>query len=307
MRILIVGAGAVGGFLGGRLVQAGKDVTFLVRDKRAAELQAHGLQIISSQGTNTSRPKTVTVSQIAGPFDVVLLSVKGYALSAAMDDLAPAVGTDTSIIPVLNGMRHVDLLIERFGRSSVLGGACWVATELDAQGRVRQLSDVQKLSYGELDGHMTKRVVMINETLRGAGFETTLSSNIVSVMWQKWMQLASLGAVTCLLRGDIGEIVSIPGGADIALLALGECASIASAFGFAPSKEFLAEHSSNLTKTGSSLTSSMYRNLKADQAVEVDSILGDLIEKGRGRGLTTPILEAAFVNLALYQRRWNPT
>jgi 2-dehydropantoate 2-reductase len=304
MRILVVGAGAVGGFLGGRLAQAGRDVTFLARDKRAAEIQAHGLQIVSLQGSSTSRPKAITASHIAGPYDVVLLSVKGYALADAMNDFAAAVAPETSIIPVLNGRRHLELLAGRFGRRSVLGGARWVATELDAEGRIRQLSDVQKLSYGEPDGQMTKRAQMLDETFRGAGLETNLSSRIMSVMWEKWVQLASLGAVTCLLRGNIGEIVSIPGGTDIALLALNECASIADASGFRPSHEFLAEHSKNLTMPGSPLTSSMYRNLKADQAVEVENILGDLLEKGTGQGLTTPTLQAAFVNLSLYQRRW---
>src|SRR5277367_3715844 len=137
MRILIIGAGAVGGYFGGRLAQAGRDVTFLVRPKRAEAIQAQGLRILSPKyGDLTLRPKTITAAQIVSPYDIVLLSVKSYDLAAAIHDFAPAVGPRAVIIPVLNGMRHIDVLSERFGRNAVLGGVCYVATEVDSQGRI---------------------------------------------------------------------------------------------------------------------------------------------------------------------------
>src|SRR5208282_1232447 len=302
MRTLVVGAGAVGGYFGGRLAQAGRDVTFLVRAKRAGEINAEGLQIVSPHGDLTSHPKTITAGQISEPYDVILLGVKSYALSGAMNDFAAAVGPETMILPVLNGMRHIDLLSARFGKHAVLGGVCLVATELDEEGRILQLADFQKLIYGELDGPSTPRLEKLNQTLHGAGFDTVLSSHIMHDMWEKWVQIASVGATTCLLRGNIGEIVAIPGGADLCRSILRECSDIASASGHPPTTAFVDEQTAQLTAQGSPLTSSMYRDLKKGAPVEVDTILGVLLERGHKFGLTTPILQAAFVNLSIYQR-----
>jgi 2-dehydropantoate 2-reductase len=303
MRILIVGAGAVGGYFGGRLAQAGRDVTFLVRRKRAAEITAKGLQILSPYGDLTLHPKLITANQIDGPYEAILLGVKSYALSAAMNDIAPAVGAESMIVPLLNGMRHIDLLIARFGAHPVLGGVCLVATEIDSEGRIRQLADFQKLIYGEMDGDTTPRLRKLDEALRDASFDTAISNHIVPDMWQKWVQLASLGALTCLLRGNIGEIAAVPGGVDLARSVLRECSEIARADGYPPSTEFLERHTAALTAADSPTTSSMYRDLKKGEPVEVDSILGDLLARGSKHHLTTPILQAAFVSLSIYQRK----
>ena len=302
MRILVVGAGAVGGYFGGRLAQAGRDVTFLVRAKRAEELKAKGLQIISPYGDLTLRPKTVSASEIAAPYDVILLSVKSYSLASAMDDFGAAVGPETMIVPALNGMRHMDLLAQRFGERAVLGGVCMVASEVDGEGRIRQLTNFQSLVYGEVDGEVTPRVQALDETLRGAGFDASISRDILRDMWRKWVLLATLGALTCLLRGNIGEIASAPGGADLSLEALHECAGIASAHGYSQAEAFLKEQTSKLTAENSQLTSSMYRDLKKGAPVEADTILGDLIDRGRRYGIAMPILRAAYVSLSIYQR-----
>jgi 2-dehydropantoate 2-reductase len=302
MKILVVGAGAVGGYFGGRLAQANRDVTFLVRAQRAQEIKANGLQIVSPHGNLTLYPNMITASQISGPYDLIVLGVKSYALSSAMSDFAAAVGPQTMILPVLNGMHHINLLVTRFGAHAILGGVCLVATEMDQDGRIHQLADFQSLTYGELDGQSTSRLQELDETLRGAGFDAAMSDHILRDMWQKWVQLATIGASTCLMRGNIGEIASIPGGADLSLSVLRECSDIATACGFPPSAAFLEEQTAQLTDRGSQLTSSMYRDLEKGAPVEVDSILGDLVEHGRKRGLRTPILHAAFVNLSIYQR-----
>jgi 2-dehydropantoate 2-reductase len=302
-RILVVGAGAVGGYFGGRLAQAGRDMTFLVRPKRAEQIQAQGLRILSPRyGDFTVRPKVITAAQIASPYDVIFLSVKSYNLAGAIDDFAPAVGPRTAIIPVLNGMRHMDVLTERFGKDAVLGGVCYVATEMDSQGRIIQLADFQSFDYGELDGKKSSRIEAVHQVFQGAGFDTAISGDILRDMWQKWVLLASLGAITCLLRGNIGEIAAVPGGADLSLSALRECAAIAGACGYPLSEAFLAAKSSELTAPASSLTSSMYRDLKEQAPVEVDSILGDLIERGWKHGVSAPIVQAAFVSLTIYQQ-----
>jgi 2-dehydropantoate 2-reductase len=197
----------------------------------------------------------------------------------------------------------MDLLTERFGKASVLGGVRIVATEIDEQGRILQLTDFQTLTYGELDGRSTPRLEKLDATLRGAGFSAGISNEILHAMWQKWVQIATVGAITCLMRGNIGEVVSIPGGTELSRSALRECTEIASASGHRPSDEFLERQVAQITAQGSQLTSSMYRDLKKGAPTEVDAILGDLLEYGRKHGLTTPFLQAAFVNLSIYQHR----
>jgi 2-dehydropantoate 2-reductase len=303
MRTLVVGAGAVGGYFGGRLVQAGRDVTFLVRPERAEQIQAQGLQIVSPMhGDFTARPKTITAAQIASPYDVIFLSVKSYSLAAAIDDFAPAVGPQTVIFPVLNGMHHMDVLTQRFGERSVLGGVCFVSTGVDSQGRIVQFADFQSLTYGELDGNKSSRIEAVHKEFSGAGFDAAISADILRDMWQKWVFLASLGAITCLLRGTIGEIVAVPGGADLCLSVLRECAAIAGACGYPMPEKFLAEKSAQLTAAGSKLTSSMYRDLTEHARVEVATILGDLVERGRKQGVSAPIVQAASVSLTVYQQ-----
>jgi 2-dehydropantoate 2-reductase len=303
MRILVVGAGAVGGYFGGRLAQAGRDVTFLVRPKRAEQIQAQGLRILSPRyGDFTVRPKIINAAQIASPYDVIFLSVKSYNLAGAIDDFAPAVGPQTVIFPVLNGMHHMDVLTERFGKEAVLGGVCFVSTEVDSQGRIVQLADFQSLTCGELDRRKTSRIEAVHQVFSGAGFDTAISGDILRDMWQKWVWLAGVGAITCLLRGNIGEIAAVPGGAELSLSALRECAAIAGVCGYPLSEAFVAGKKPQLTAPGSPLTSSMYRDLNEQAPVEVDSILGDLIERGRKHGVSAPIVEAAFVGLTIYQR-----
>jgi 2-dehydropantoate 2-reductase len=198
-KILIVGAGAVGGYFGARLAAAGRDVTFLVRPKRAEALHGQGLQVKSPLGDLTLQPKLATAEDLSGPFDLIFLSVKGYALEAAMQDLAPAVGPGSMILPVLNGMAHMDRLEAHFGRDVLIGGACRVAVTLE-DGVIRQLTPLQQIGYGELDGTVSERIRAVDAAMQGLGFDAVISTRILPDMWEKWVQLASLGAATCAAR-----------------------------------------------------------------------------------------------------------
>jgi 2-dehydropantoate 2-reductase len=301
MRILVVGAGAVGGYFGAYLSQAGRDVTFLVRPQRAKQLQRDGLRIVGPQGDLTIKPQTLTANQIDTPYDVIFLSVKSFTLDQVIADMAPAVGPNTMIYPALNGMRHIDILANRFGSHTVLGGVCMVSTELDPEGRIVQFNEMQTLTYGERDGQITPRIRQLDETFRGAGFEVELSSNIMQAMWQKWVGISTLGLVNCLFNGALGEINAVPYGEETALQALDECASVAAACGYPIAKPFLDNVHARLTTKGSKLTSSMYRDMQKGAKIEADAILGDLLEHGRAHNLKTPLLQAACVRLRVYQ------
>jgi 2-dehydropantoate 2-reductase len=303
MRILVVGAGAVGGYFGGRLAEAGRDVTFLVRARTAEAIRDKGLRIASPHGDATLHPKLILANEITIPFDLILLSVKAYGLESAMNDFAPAVGPTTMILPVLNGMRHIDLLAAKFGEDSVLGGVCLVSTEVDQNGQIVQLSEMQKLIYGERKGGTSDRIKAMDQAMQGAGFDARISEDIVQGMWEKWIQLASLGSITCLLRGDIGEVTAVSGGKETALKILDECSAVATACGHPPREPFLAQARTMLTASGSKLTASMYRDMARGGPVEADQILGDLIERGRNVSVSVPVVEAAFVSLSIYQAR----
>jgi 2-dehydropantoate 2-reductase len=303
MRILVVGAGATGGYFGGRLAQAGRDVTFLVRPAREESLRVGGLQIVSPHGDATLAPKLVTAGHIETAYDVVLLTVKAFALDAALADLAPAVGPETVILPVLNGMRHMDVLTARFGRNAVAGCVCKVATIVDERGRIVQLNKLQDLAYGERDGLPSERMTRVDALMRGAGFEARLSPTIEREMWEKWILLATLGGVTCLMRGTIGDIESAPGGTGFALRFLNEVTSIVSAVGEQPSEAFLTAARASVTQKGSPLTSSMYRDLQQGSPVEAEQILGDLLIRGQRASIDTPLLAAAYSYLCVYQAR----
>jgi 2-dehydropantoate 2-reductase len=200
-------------------------------------------------------------------------------------------------------MRHIDILTRRFGEHAVIGGVCLVAAEIDHQGRIVQLADFQRLVYGERNGETTPRLKALDATVQGAGFDARLSPEIMQAMWEKWIQLASLGAITCLMRGTIGEIVAAPGGAELSIDVLNESVAVATACGHKPSEKVLSLHAAAVTAPGSSLTSSMYRDLRKGAPVEADHILGDFIERGSAQGVATPLLKAAFVNLRIYQNR----
>jgi 2-dehydropantoate 2-reductase len=303
MRILVVGAGSTGGYFGGRLAQAGRDVTFLVRTKRAQHLQQNGLQIISPFGDVTLRPKLVTAGNLAGPFDAVLLTVKAFSLDAALDDLGPAVGPETIILPVLNGMKHVDTIIARFGENALVGCVCMVATMIDDDGRIVQLTKLQEMAYGEMSGNPSPRTDRLDEAMRGAGFDARLSRTIEREMWEKWILLATLGGITCLMRGNVGEIEAAPGGVHFSLRFLDEVTAVVNAVGKKPSEAFLTDTKAQLTAKGSTLTSSMYRDLQKGNPVEADQIIGDLAVRAHRAQVTAPLLAAAFTHLSIYQNR----
>src|SRR5271155_5946220 len=234
MRILVVGAGAVGGYFGGRLLQAGRDVTFLVRPRRAAELAKHGLTIRSPVGDfHRASPPIVLQEGLAEPFDLVLLSCKAYDLEGAMASFARAVGARTAILPLLNGMRHLDVLAGRFGAERVLGGQCVISATLDPNGGIVHLNDIHALTFGELDGARSQRIEAIDSALSGARFDARLSENIRLDMWEKWLFIATGAGITCLMRAAIGDIVAA-GAADLVTRLLEECAAIAVPGGYPP-------------------------------------------------------------------------
>ncbi len=304
MRTLVVGAGATGGYFGGRLLEINRDVTFLVRPKRAAGLAAHGLRICSRFGDVTlANPATILADDLRDTFDLVLLSCKAYDLESAITSFTPAVGPQTVILPLLNGMRHLEILDERFGRERVLGGQCLIAAAL-TDGEIVHLNDTHELSFGEQNGALSERVRAIATLMDGARFKAHASTEILQEMWEKWVFLASLAGSTCLMRAAIGDICASPGGTDFIVGLLEECRSIAAAAGYPMREAQLKRARDMLTAKGSTLTASMLRDVERNAPTEADHILGDLLRRGKdGSQGKRSLLGLANTHLKSYEVR----
>jgi len=304
VRFLVVGAGAIGGYFGGRLLEAGRDVTFLVRPRRATQLAETGLVIRSRYGNaRMPSPPRVLADELSQPFDVVLLSCKAYDLEQAMTSFAPAVGSGTAILPLLNGLNHLDSLAQRFGGEHVLGGQCFISASLDAAGAVLHLNESHTLSFGERDGAVSGRVRAIEAAMVGARFDLRASDQILLEMWEKWAFIASLAGITCLMRATVGDIVAA-GGADLALGLLAECAAVAEAAGCPPRPESLERSRGLLSAAGSPLAASMLRDVERGAPTEAAHILGDLLRRrGPVPQPDRSLLRLAFAHLSAYEAR----
>ena len=307
MRILVVGAGAIGGYFGGRLVEAGMDVTFLVRPQRASELAAFGLRINSPKGNATLRDvKTVVAEDIRQSFDLVLLTCKAYDLDGAIASFAPAVGPATLILPLLNGMRQLETLDNRFGRSRVLGGQCVIAVTLNKEHGIVHLDDMHTLSFGERDGGISTRVEAVAAAMQGAKLDATASERIALEMWEKWMFLTSLAGGTTLFRASVGDILTAPRGSASLLALLEECRGVAEANGYPPRAETIERARKRFTTAASPSTSSMLRDIENGSRTEADHVVGDLIERARtasGTPIAVPMLDIVYTHLKAYEAR----
>ena len=301
MRILVVGAGALGGYFGGRLKEAGRDVTVLVRPHRAEHLAKTGLVVRSPKGDIAiAAPPTVLAENLSTPFDLILLSCKAYDLQNAMDSFAPAIGASTAILPLLNGMKHMDLLAARFSAGAVLGGI--ISATLDDEGRILHLNDTHFLSFGEQNGAKSPRVVAIATAFSGAKFDSQLSTAILQEMWEKWAFIAAAAGICCLMRGAFGDIAAA-GASQLASDMFGECCAIAAKNGFNPGETAVKRSVGMLTAAGSPIAASMLRDIERGAPIEADHIVGDLLARGGARPGDYPLLQIAYAHLRTYEAR----
>ena len=305
MRYLVVGAGALGGYFGGRLLEAGRDVTFLLRPARAQALARTGLVIKSRFGDATlAAPPSVLKEDLRTPFDVVVVACKAYDLEETMASFAPAVGPQTAILPLLNGLGHFDRLTARFGAERVLGGLCMISAALDAAGTVQHFNDFHALVFGELDGAASPRVAEMLADFAGAKFEARASSQMLLELWEKWVFIAAAAAVTCLMRASIGDIVAA-GAADLSEGLLEECRAIAAANGFAPRPAPIERYRSILTAAGSPISASMLKDIERGAPVEAEHVIGDLLRRApaASESQSPSLLRIAHAHLKAYEAR----
>jgi 2-dehydropantoate 2-reductase len=302
VKLLILGAGAIGGYVGGRLHQGGADVTFLVRPARQQALR-DGLVIKSPKGDIIQKVKTVLEGGEGGPYDVVLLTCKAYDLGSAIAAIAPAVGANTTVVPLLNGMRHLDVLDAKFGKDRVAGGLARVGVAM-VDGTILHTSPFAAISFGERDGKPPRQaLVELDAAVKKSGVDGGLHGNIVQDLWDKWIMLCSLAATNCLMRGSSGDILEADEGRTIVLETVDECHRTAAAAGCDPGEKGLQTIRGFLTVKGSRFTASMLHDLEKGAMVEADQIVGDMIARAKKAGISTPNLRMAYAHLQVYLAR----
>jgi 2-dehydropantoate 2-reductase len=304
MKILILGAGAIGGYVGGRLHQSGADVTFLVRPARQQAIQRDGLVIKSTKGDVTQKVKTVLKGSDGGPYDVVILTPKAYDLDSAIDAIAPAVGANTTVVPLLNGMRHLEVLDAKFGKDKVVGGLARVGVAMTPDGTIHHTSPFAAISFGERGGKAPRAALKeLDAAIRKAGVDGGLTANIEQDLWDKWIMLCSLASTNCLMRGSSGDILEAAEGEAIVMETVDECRKVAAADGHDPGEDGMKIIRSFLTVKGSRFTASMLHDLEKGAMVEADHIVGDMIARAKKSGISTPNLRMAYTHLQVYLAR----
>jgi len=304
MRVLVLGAGALGGYFGAMLLRGGADVAFLVRPRRAAQLADRGLVVRTPTEAIEQRVKTVLAGQVDGHYDCVFLACKAYDLDSAIEAIAPAVGDGTAILPVLNGINHIALLSERFGAAHVLGGMTIVAATLTPEGDIiRQVGTPETMVFGELTGAGEPRCEAIRNALVAGGIPGRISDQIIAEMWTKFAGFASNALIATLTRGHTGEIAATSAGTGFVSAAFDECALVTTAEGFPPASTIRDLILEIHTRVGSTLAPSILADLEAGRCTEGEHVLGDLLRRAELHGLEVPLIRAAVCSLQVHEAR----
>lgn len=300
MKFLVVGAGGVGGYIGGRLAEKGNDVTFLVRHKRAEQLKETGLVIHSEKGDVSFQPALISAGE-TGHFDVVIIASKAYSLDQVIDDVKPFIGRESVIIPFLNGYRHYEQLFTAFSKEQVLGGLCFIESALNNKGEIHHTSASHRFVFGEWNGERTERITALEEAFSGVKAEVIISGHIEKDIWKKYLFIAAQAGITTLFQRPLGLILETEGGRHTVQMLIGEIGAILRKEGVPADPDLEEESFRTMTSMSYHMKSSMLRDMENGQTTEGDHLHGFLLEKAKRLSLAAPILETVYANLQMYE------
>jgi 2-dehydropantoate 2-reductase len=308
MKILFLGAGGVGGYFGGRLIEAGVDVTFQLRSQRAQQLAKDGLVINSPLGDAKLPVKTIVTSDGAPKFDLVILACKAYDLIAAIEAIRAHVARGAIVLPLLNGIRHIDELREAFPTDQIIGGICQIEAVLNPAGVIQHKSPFARLIFGlfadqATGGAAESAASGFAEACAKAGFTWKRIDPIDQSLWDKWVLIATLAGITTLMRGSVGDVMAAKEGREIIEELLQEAIAVASESGYAPSGEYLASIRKLLMAPGSSFMASMLRDMEKGGPVEAEHIIGDMYHRAHEMGIDATILRLVYCHAQAYEAR----
>jgi 2-dehydropantoate 2-reductase len=302
MKILIVGAGGIGGYYGAKLMLAGADITYLLREKRQVHIQKHGLVVETAKGEITVHPNTVTAKELTPIYDLIILAPKAFDLGDSLQSIAGA-SSQGVILPFLNGLAHIETLDQHFGKDRVMGGVAHIAATITESGSVKQLTDLHLLTVGTRSPQHEALAKAFYELCKAADFDEIYSDNIEQSLWDKWTFLSTLAGMTTLCNGSIGEIAITPYGDALTKAMYQECCDTAHAHGYSISAAAQAKAIEILTNVKSPMTASMLRDLNGGNRTEHDHILGEMIHKAESKQVPCNLIKMAYTHIELIQRR----
>jgi 2-dehydropantoate 2-reductase len=300
MRVLVVGAGAVGGYFGGRLAQKGADVTFLVRERRQKQLQSNDLVIHSVKGDTQLPVKTIVAGDTSGPYDLVILTTKAYHLNEVLPTITPYIGENSTVLPLLNGIAHFDMLKEYFGEERILGGLCFIESTLNAKGEIEHYSTHHRVVYGEFNGLKSERIKQIENLFSDAKLDAVASENIKNDIWKKYIFISAMAGMTCLMRSSIGPILQSPSGPDLYERLLHEICSIGKYQEKTLDEDVWEQTMDRVNSLSHGMKSSMLRDMEKGLPIETEHFHGTLLRLAP-KDLDTPLLQTIYSTLSIYQ------
>lgn len=304
MRIAVVGTGAVGGYFGGRLAQAGEDVTFVARGAHLRAIRDAGLRIDSADGDFIINPVQVTDSAGAvGLVDVALLTVKGWQALDAIESMRPLVGPDTVVVPLLNGVEAPDQIAAVFGERRVAGGLCGLFGSVVGPGHFRNMMQRPFITFGELDNIRSERIERLQRAFEHAGVQATIAADIRAALWEKLLFVGPFGGVGAVARAPIGVLRSLPETRALLEGAMVELFHVARARGVAVAAEASAKAFALIDDAPEQATASMQRDIMAGRPSELESQIGAVVRMARDAGVAAPLHGCLYASLLPQERR----
>ena len=301
MKILVLGAGAVGGYFGGRMAEVGIDVTFLVRNKRKQKLEKTGLIIKSPKGDFSIEPNLVTLDKVDSTFDVIVLTNKAYDLDEVLQSNFP-LKDGSIIIPLLNGYAHMEKLRNKFPNARLFGGIAHIFSTLSQEGEIHHFNDIHSLTFGHLSNTDEIDGRKFFGACSSANFSIKYSDNITVDLWHKWILIATVAGATTLFNATIGEIASTYHGRSFIKDLHEECINIAKSEKIKVNADELAQQSQFLGDKKSTWSSSMRRDMLNNSKIECGHIFLELIKIGDRNNVLCPSLKTVMINGEIYMR-----
>ncbi|GAX91152.1 ketopantoate reductase family protein [Effusibacillus lacus] len=301
MKVTVVGAGAVGGYFGGRLQEAGFDVTYLVREKRAQQLKETGLIIRSPFGDAELVPKTALAAEEIEACDLVILGVKNYHLKEAIESIRPLFEKGAKVLPLLNGIEHFDILQREFGEEAVLGGICQIISTLDREGRILHTNQMHEITFGPLTPGQEEFCRQLEEAVEGANMKLKLSKDVRVDMWSKYAFITAFSGVTTASRLPINEVLMHEPTLEVFRLALSEMRDLAGAKGVTLSERFADKTVDNMYRLPEGATSSMHQDFRKGLPLEVEYLQGAAVRIARQAGIEVPTVRTLYGLIKPYE------
>ena len=303
MKIVIIGAGGVGGYFGGKLAQAGFDVTFVVRGEHLSAIKKNGLQIKSIKGDFTVHPKVTDDMQTINDPDLIILGVKSWQVIDVAKNLRSIISKNTMVLPLQNGADNAEKLLSVLNKENVLAGLSKIVSKIEAPGIIRHFAFEPEIIFGEINNDLTERVRRLKNVFDKAGFKNGISDNIQLDIWRKFLFIVSISGIAALTRVVIGEIRHDTYLRKICYQTAFEIMTIANAKGISLSKTDIENAMQAIDNTDFQTTASMQRDIMENRPSELDNFNGYIVRQGKELQIETPINDFIYYCLLPQEKR----